>query len=178
MTLSETATQLPPAAPPAAGEQPRTASATTAPSCVHADMHRNGVIALPAEERWVCTARHFAASLLARWDVVPEDQDSVLLIVSELAGNAAQHGRADMIVSLTFEGRAVCIEVADSGASAPAPHPRCADPCDEHGRGVDIVELLADWTETLEERDHRRDRAGLRVATASAESPQAGLALA
>ncbi|OMI33060.1 ATP-binding protein [Streptomyces sparsogenes] len=42
--------------------------------------------------------------------VAPEDQDSVLLVVGELAGNAAQHGRADMIVSLTFEGRAVCIE--------------------------------------------------------------------
>ncbi|MGO4421365.1 ATP-binding protein [Streptomyces sp. MCAF7] len=73
-------------------------------------MHRHGVIALPAEERWVRTARRFAVSLLARWGVAPEDQDSVLLIVGELAGNAAQHGRADMIVSLTFEGRAVCIE--------------------------------------------------------------------
>ncbi|MFF5859590.1 hypothetical protein ACFY8B_28900 [Streptomyces sp. NPDC012751] len=30
-------------------------------------MHRYGMIALPAEERWVHTARHFAASLLARW---------------------------------------------------------------------------------------------------------------
>ncbi|MFF4353581.1 ATP-binding protein [Streptomyces sp. NPDC001530] len=133
------------------------------------------MIALPSEERWVCTARHFAASLLARWDVAPEDQDSVLLIVGELAGNAAVHGRADMTVSLTFEGWAVCIEVADSGASAPSPAPRCAGPCDEHGRGMGIIELLADWTETLEEPDRRRDRAGLRVATAPAESSRAGL---
>ncbi|WP_254667974.1 ATP-binding protein [Streptomyces griseus] len=110
--------------------------------------------------------------MLARWDVVPEDRDSVLLIVGELAGNAAQHGRADMIVSLTFEGRAVHIEVADSGATAPSPHPRCTGAPDEHGRGAGIVELLADWTETLEERDHRRDRAGLRVATAPAEQPR------
>ncbi|WP_234482595.1 hypothetical protein [Streptomyces sp. MBT49] len=42
---------------------------------------KHGMIALPAEERWVRTARLFAASLLARWDVVPEDRDSVLLIV-------------------------------------------------------------------------------------------------
>ncbi|MDX3245407.1 ATP-binding protein [Streptomyces sp. ME18-1-4] len=83
-------------------------------------MHRYGVIAVPAEERWVHTARRFAASLLARWDVVPEDQDSVLLIVGELAGNAARHGRAGMIVSLTFEGRAVRVEVAHSGATAPS----------------------------------------------------------
>ncbi|MET8566112.1 ATP-binding protein [Streptomyces flaveolus] len=87
----------------------------------------------------VRTARRFAVSLLARWGVAPGDQDSVLLIVGELAGNAAQHGRADMIVSLTFEGRAVCIEVADSGASASVPHSRRPDADDEHGRGVGIV---------------------------------------
>jgi hypothetical protein len=83
-----------------------------------------------------------------------------------------------MIVSLAFEGRAVRIEVADSGATAPSPYPGCTRAPDEHGRGVGIVDLLADWTETLEERDHRRDRAGLRVATAAAEQPQADLALA
>ncbi|MFI0516261.1 ATP-binding protein [Streptomyces sp. WSLK1-5] len=141
-------------------------------------MRQHGMIALPAEERWVRTARLFAASLLARWDVVPEDGDSVLLIVGELVGNAAQHGRADMIVSLAFEGRAVHIEVADYGVTAPSPHPRCTGAPDEHGRGMDIVELLAGWTETLEERDHRRDRADLRVATAPAEQPQADLVLA
>ncbi|CAM5633713.1 non-specific serine/threonine protein kinase OS=Streptomyces aurantiogriseus OX=66870 GN=GCM10010251_22080 PE=3 SV=1 [Streptomyces aurantiogriseus] len=177
MTLSQTATQPPPTAMCVSGEQPRTAPVTTAPAHVRMGMHRHGVIALPAEERWVYTARRFAASLLARWDVVPEDQDSVLLIVGELAGNAAQHGRADMIVSLTFEGRAVRIEVADSGAAS-SPHPRCAGAGDEHGRGVGIVEFLADWTETLEERDRRRDRAGLRVATAPAGSSRADLVLA
>ncbi|WP_225851305.1 hypothetical protein [Streptomyces sp. HPF1205] len=82
-----------------------------------------------------------------------------------------------MIVSLALEGRAVHIEVADYGV-APSPHPRCTGAPDEHGRGMDIVELLADWTETLEERDHRRDRVGLRVATAPAEQPQADLVLA
>lgn len=176
MTLSHTATQPPPMALRVSGEQPRTAPA--APAHVRTGVHRHGMIALPAEERWVYTARHFAASLLARWDVVPEDQDSVLLIVGELAGNAAQHGRADMIVSLTFESRAVRIEVADSGAPAPSPHPRCTGAGDEHGRGVGIVELLADWTETLEERDRRRDRACLRVATAPAGSSRASLVLA
>ncbi|TQJ37752.1 anti-sigma regulatory factor (Ser/Thr protein kinase) [Streptomyces sp. SLBN-115] len=178
MTLSHTAMRPPPMALPPSGEQPRPAPVTPALAHARTGMHRHGMIALPAEERWVHTARHFAASLLARWDVVPEDQDSVLLIVGELAGNAAQHGRADMIVSLALEGRAVRIEVADSGATAPSPHPRCTGAPDEHGRGAGIVELLADWTETLEERDHRRDRAGLRVATAPAEQPQADLALA
>ncbi|MFJ3307335.1 ATP-binding protein [Streptomyces sp. NPDC086549] len=178
MTPSQTATQLAPTALCASCEQPPMASAAAAPTCVHAGVYRHGVIAVPAQERWVGTARHFAASLLARWGVVSEDQDSVLLIVGELAGNAAQHGRADMIVSLTFEGQAVCVEVADSGARAPSPHPRCTDGSDEHGRGVGIVELLADWTETLEEPERRRDRAGLRVATAPAESPWAGSVLA
>lgn len=175
MPLSRSATQLPLTALCAPY---RTAVEAAVPSCVRTDMHRHGVIALPAEERWVRTARRFAVSLLARWDVTPEDQDSVLLIVGELAGNAAQHGRADMIVSLTFEGRAVCIEVADSGASASLPHSRRPDAHDEHGRGVGIVEYLADWTETREERDRRTDRAGLRVATLSADAPRAGLALA
>ncbi|WP_234482594.1 hypothetical protein [Streptomyces sp. MBT49] len=83
-----------------------------------------------------------------------------------------------MIVSLALEGRAVHIEVAEYGVTAPSPHARCTGASDEHGRGMDILELLADWTETLEERDHRRDRVGLRVATAPAEQPQTDLVLA
>lgn len=163
---------------PPSGEQPRPAPVPPALAHARTGMHRHGMIALPAEERWVNTARHFAASLLAPWNVVPEDQDSVLLIVGELAGNAAQHGRADMIVSLTFEGRAVHSEVADSGATAPSPRARCTGAHDEHGRGVGIVELLADWTETLEERHRRRDRSGVHVATAPAGASRADLVLA
>ncbi|MET7534247.1 ATP-binding protein [Streptomyces goshikiensis] len=131
-------------------------------------MPRRGIISLPAEDHWVRTARHFVAALLIHWGVAGEARDSALLIVSELAGNAALYGRADMTVSLTLEKQTMCIEVTDSGTQAAARPSRYSDPCDEHGRGLDIVGYLANWTETHDERDGRQVRAGLCIAPAGA----------
>ncbi|MFF3941106.1 ATP-binding protein [Streptomyces phaeofaciens] len=152
----------PPPSPAARGtfdHRPRVTGPDPASAPFGSGMRRHGVITLPAEARQVCTVRRFAAALLARWGVAGDDLDSVLLIVGELAGNAAQHGRADMTVSLTLEERSVCVEVVDSGTRPAAAHPRCGSPCDERGRGLDIVDHLADRTETREERDSRRVRA-------------------
>lgn len=162
-----------PAADGAFSPPPLAAPAASASPSFHADMPRRGVITLPAEDRWVCTARHFTAALLAHWGVAGEDRDSALLIVSELAGNAALYGLADMTVSLTLEKRTLCIEVTDSGTQAAPRRPQCSDPYDEHGRGLDIVGCLANWTETHDERDGRQVRAGLCIAPAGANGPPA-----
>jgi anti-sigma regulatory factor (Ser/Thr protein kinase) len=105
------------------------------------------VVALPAEERWVNVARHFASALLAQWGIGEDDCDRAILIVGELAGNAALHGRADMAVSLSRVDGTLRIEVTDSGASC-SRSARPGDAEQEYGRGLEIVSLLADRTET------------------------------
>ena len=124
--------------------------------------------ALPAEESWVGEARSFASLLLSHWDVVEEDRFSAALIIGELAGNAAQHGRADMTVTLMLTGRTLSIEVADSGLHVERVCPHSARPSDEHGRGLGIVDHIAEWTEVVQEQGCRRVLAVLRLAGVSA----------
>ncbi|MEU9117171.1 ATP-binding protein [Streptomyces sp. NPDC048483] len=126
------------------------------PACRHA------VIALPAEKRYVRTVRRFVLAQLNRWGVAEEDRDRIELIVGELAGNSARHGRAEMTVHLSLAGRNVCIDVLDTGRPTP-PRPHSTTPRDECGRGLGIVSVLADWTDMRHPRHGWRARAGFRV---------------
>ncbi|MDH2392675.1 ATP-binding protein [Streptomyces sp. HNM0663] len=125
---------------------------------------RRVVITLPAEDRRVRTVRRFTAAHLSRWGLSEPDRDSVVLVIGELAGNAARHGGTDMTVSLTLTGREICVDVVDTGASD------CCrahgDAEDEHGRGLGIVDHLASWAQFGPEGDGWRSRAGLRVTSA------------
>ncbi|GAA1948049.1 ATP-binding protein [Kitasatospora viridis] len=85
------------------------------------------------------------------------------LVVSELVANAVQHGRPDggqfgELILLRLERRAerLLIEVHDANAAAPTV--RSADPQDESGRGLWLVEQLA-----LAWGFGRRDGIGKRV---------------
>ncbi|WP_190093866.1 ATP-binding protein [Streptomyces melanogenes] len=64
------------------------------------------------------------------------------LLASELITNAVQHGGAPNEVSVSWTGARVRVEVSDVGPAAPEPLP--AGPEDEHGRGLVIVDALAD----------------------------------
>lgn len=148
------------------GCPPRTvklASSAHSPSRAGKAVRRQAAIALPAQECHVRTARWFATALLLSWQVTEDDQASALLIVSELAGNAAEHGRSEMAVHLALKDRALHIDVADSGEPASSPRARSGDADDEHGRGLSIVEFLADRTETAEDQGGRRVRTTLSI---------------
>ncbi|MGG7575858.1 ATP-binding protein [Streptomyces sirii] len=123
------------------------------------------MITLPAEKSQVRTVRRFVLAHLNRWGVAEEDQDRIELIVGELAGNSARHGRADMTVHLSLGGRDVCVDVHDTGPPTRS-CPHSTRPRDERGRGLGIVGHLADWTHWTDTRHQRhgwRARAGLRV---------------
>ncbi|MCX5215499.1 ATP-binding protein [Kitasatospora sp. NBC_00240] len=106
---------------------------------------RQALISLPATDDQVRTARKFASHVLGHWLLAPDDRDSAVLIISELATNASRYGRSEMTVSLTLRQQILNIAVSDTGRPCPtSSEPACADP-DEHGRGLDIVELLAHW---------------------------------
>ncbi|MGR8010758.1 ATP-binding protein [Streptomyces hypolithicus] len=87
--------------------------------------------------------RRHAAACLSAWRLTEDDQHWSLLIVGELAGNAAVHGRADMTVSLGLSATDLSIQVTDYG-DPPCPEERPpASPDGECGRGLGIVCSLA-----------------------------------
>ncbi|MFD7994367.1 ATP-binding protein [Streptomyces mexicanus] len=88
-------------------------------------------------------ARLLAAEQLRSWGVPSDPAEH---IVAELAANAATHGRVpgrDFRLLLYVVGDTLRIEVTDtSGERLPHVRPAAAD--DESGRGLLIVEALAD----------------------------------
>jgi anti-sigma regulatory factor (Ser/Thr protein kinase) len=118
------------------------------------------LLTLPAQEAHVSAARHFAADLLETWSVPASERDSAVLIVDELAANAAQYGREHMTLQLVLDHGTLHIVVSDSGMTVEHPRPDIAP--DEHGRGTGIVQYLAQSTEVHQTRSGREVRACLR----------------
>lgn len=83
---------------------------------------------------------------LARRGVSPESIDEVVLVASELVGNAVQHtfaiDAAGLGVEWTLDGGGVTLAVADPSSIPPT---RCRpDPTRPGGRGLCIVDALCD----------------------------------
>lgn len=96
------------------------------------------------ERRSVAAVREFAGAAAVDWGFGAR-LDDVLLCVSELATNALLHGvppGRGYLVRLTVEeqGRGLVLEVHDSGGGEPV----VLEPCGESGRGLLLVEALAD----------------------------------
>ncbi|WP_336051982.1 ATP-binding protein [Streptomyces sp. CA2R101] len=98
------------------------------------------------ERRSVPRAREFVRAALAEWGV-GEPADVVLLCVSELATNALRHGappgRGFQLYVWPPAGGVLRLEVHDSGDGWPRVRTG-AGPADEGGRGLLLVEALAD----------------------------------
>ncbi|MQY14623.1 hypothetical protein SRB5_47910 [Streptomyces sp. RB5] len=100
-------------------------------------------LSLPHSPTSVSRARGFTVRTLASWGV-SDPVDDITLCVSELATNALLHGRTPghrFVVRLQL-GPALRLEVHDSN-----PRPatlRAADPYDPSGRGLFLVNELAD----------------------------------
>ena len=88
----------------------------------------------------VPTARHFVTNAVG--DVPPEILDRVALLVSELATNAIRHGGTDFTVRVDQTPDEIAVQIADAGEGTPIL--RQAQPRDASGRGLQIVEALAD----------------------------------
>ena len=86
-------------------------------------------------------ARQHVAELLEAGPMA-ELADTASLLVSEVVTNAVLHAATDIVLSCTVDDRSVCIEVRDGSPLAPAPRP--FDPAATTGRGLGMVELLAD----------------------------------
>ncbi|WP_181923660.1 ATP-binding protein [Streptomyces inhibens] len=89
-------------------------------------------------------ARRYVRTTARWWGVAPDQVEALESIAGELAGNALEHSNSRLIaVVLSRTARTASISVTDEGqgcASAPArPGPE-----QECGRGLLIVEVLAD----------------------------------
>ena len=131
------------------------AGSPPARSCRHQAM-----LTLPAQAAHVSAARHLTADLLECWRVPESERDSAVLIVDELAANAAQYGRECMTLLLVLDDGTLQIVVSDSGTAVEHGHREVAP--DEHGRGTGIVDSLAQSTEIHQTRGGREVRACLR----------------
>ncbi|WP_256105405.1 ATP-binding protein [Streptomyces sp. ODS05-4] len=92
------------------------------------------------------TARHFARDVLADWQVDSDTAAGVMLVVSELVTNAVEHAEPPLALQMRrdLDGDGLWIAVSDGGAAEHdgAWTTSCED--DEHGRGLTIVDSLAD----------------------------------
>ncbi|MFE9450693.1 ATP-binding protein [Streptomyces sp. NPDC006739] len=105
----------------------------------------------PAE---VGRARRWARSRLAGSGIAADESlaETLILLVSELVTNAVVHTGCPAVLRLSLPGAAVesatvRLEVADTSTRAPVP--RCADDDATGGRGLALVDGLADrwgWT--------------------------------
>jgi anti-sigma regulatory factor (Ser/Thr protein kinase) len=104
---------------------------------------RQFTVQLSATSRGAHLARLLATEQLRSWGLPFE---AAAHVVAELAGNAVSHGRVpgrDFRVKLTADDRTVRIEVTDARAER-LPVARSAAPHDETGRGLLLVQALAD----------------------------------
>jgi anti-sigma regulatory factor (Ser/Thr protein kinase) len=104
-----------------------------------------GAITLPGEERMVATGRRFVRETLGQRHPA---LDEVMLGVSELATNAIKHTPSgdggEITISLVAVGSVIRAEVTNEGSKMPS-RPRVrADNDAEDGRGILIVEALAE----------------------------------
>ncbi len=107
--------------------------------CVEA---RTLTLAVPDDTAAVSVTRHTVRDRLRAWDVDDDLQDGVLLLLSELATNALVHGRPPVEVRLRLTARSLVLEVHDGASYLPSR--RRPDEDDEHGRGLQLVALLAE----------------------------------
>ncbi|MEH0624495.1 MULTISPECIES: ATP-binding protein [Streptomyces] len=105
-------------------------------------------------------ARHLALNQLHAWGIrygsAPSDRAAA--VVAELAANAVTHGRVpgrDFELRLSLPTGSLRIEVTDTRAERLPPRPgtvRPARPLDEGGRGLVLVDALADRWEVQDGR--------------------------
>jgi signal transduction histidine kinase/serine phosphatase RsbU (regulator of sigma subunit)/DNA-binding response OmpR family regulator len=99
--------------------------------------HRLGV-----DEPAVSNARQVVTDHLHEWGVPEDTIDEVVLMASELVTNAFLHGRPPIDLRLRSSGGEITLEVQDRAPYRP--RRRRAQKDDEHGRGLQIVSILAD----------------------------------
>ncbi|WP_326612216.1 ATP-binding protein [Streptomyces scopuliridis] len=100
---------------------------------------------LPSRRDSVARARHWLRDELQRWRLHTDLCDVAVLVVSELFTNAVLHTASALIsCEVRLLAEHVRLDVHDQGARDGAPSPRSPDSRAENGRGLLLVESLAE----------------------------------
>ncbi|MBB2921686.1 ATP-binding protein [Cellulomonas cellasea] len=88
--------------------------------------------------------RHWVVPVLRAHDAPESAVDLVELLTSEVVTNAVKYGSAEhgIVLSVGWADSRVTVSVSDANPSAPVVHR--SDPEDLGGRGMELVELLAE----------------------------------
>ncbi len=92
--------------------------------------------------REVSRARRALARALDQWGVNGDSADVAILLTSELVTNAIRHGAAPILLSAGLEQSSLRVEVQDQVEGGVEMHD--PEPEDEDGRGLQLVDVLAD----------------------------------
>jgi len=98
---------------------------------------------LGSDPQAACRGRAAARQSLLDWHL-PALVDNVVLAVSELVGNALQHGAPPVGLTMRHLREQVHVEVHDDNPSEPPRRPFLPDATTESGRGLAIVTAVAD----------------------------------
>ncbi|MTE22202.1 ATP-binding protein [Streptomyces sp. TRM43335] len=100
---------------------------------------------VPAQRSSVGVARRLLTEWLRRWHCPPDVVDTAQLVVSEFVTNAVVHTVSDRIGCCLLRGEhRLRIEVRDQGTGALGLAARSADVEATNGRGLQLVDTLAD----------------------------------
>jgi anti-sigma regulatory factor (Ser/Thr protein kinase) len=93
----------------------------------------------------VGSARQLARTALAGWGASGDEMDAAVLVVSELVTNAVEHAEPPLVLHLHRQhaDHRVWVGVTDGGPAAQAGAWSSSCAPDEHGRGLNLVEALA-----------------------------------
>ncbi|MFC8124496.1 SpoIIE family protein phosphatase [Streptomyces sp. NPDC057302] len=97
--------------------------------------------ALACESASIPAGRRFLRAKLQEWGLMAQ-ADTALLLASELLTNAFRHARGPFNLRLWHSVRELGVEITDR--STPRPRARLAESTEEDGRGLLLVEALAD----------------------------------
>jgi len=96
---------------------------------------------IASEERAVAQLRAAVGVTLLEWSIPSQTAHDVVLLVTELVTNAVLHGQPPIQLRLRRTSAHIVVEVHDSATFLP--RRLRATPEDEHGRGLQLVSLLA-----------------------------------
>ncbi|MDX6317469.1 MAG: hypothetical protein QOD35_869 [Nocardioidaceae bacterium] len=99
-------------------------------------------VTLPASAAAAGTARAFVQEFCRRHELPVDTEDDAVLITSEVVGNAWLHARSGTHLQLGYQQGVLRIEISDGSSQRPVRRESAA--LDRNGRGVLIMEVLAE----------------------------------
>jgi anti-sigma regulatory factor (Ser/Thr protein kinase) len=105
---------------------------------------QNATLRLDDDPRSARRARHFLRGLLVAWRVDGDVGDTAELCLSELVTNALIHAGTGSMLTVSLADSVLTVEVRDRGGAGDADLVDDEDPLRVFGRGLQLVDALAD----------------------------------